>query len=51
MLGLMFGFGGIKRLGGFPLNIWTHVGGSGDCGVDGIGAGADGKVVGLQVGL
>lgn len=30
-----------------PDQVWAHVGGSGDGGVDGIGAGADGKVVGL----
>lgn len=30
-----------------PENIWTHVGGSGDGGVDGMGAATNGKVVGL----
>ncbi|MGC1452700.1 MAG: restriction endonuclease, partial [Candidatus Sulfotelmatobacter sp.] len=30
-----------------PEHIWMHVGGSGDGGVDGMGAGTDGKVVGL----
>lgn len=31
----------------YPEEVWIHVGGSGDGGVDGIGANADGKVVGL----
>ena len=30
-----------------PSEIWAHVGGSGDGGVDGLGTAADGKVVGL----
>lgn len=31
----------------YPQNVWMHVGGSGDGGVDGVGASSDGKVVGL----
>lgn len=30
-----------------PEEVWAHVGGSGDGGVDGIGAGPDGRAVGL----
>lgn len=30
-----------------PGEVWAHVGGSGDGGVDGTGAGTDGKVIGL----